>query len=288
MTWQAQHIQLTLTSNLHCGQLPLGFVARTYPFVPCHLPFFAMVPATVAALAMPDVRASYKKVLALFETCLRSTPLYILHENPLFPWISQSKHILERDYLSSQHGVTLDLQSRSAEDGKLFETEIILQHAKNNSAPTMLDGYIFFRPHKYEDVELLADAKLKYGKNITSLEEILAHMRLGGNGTRSLAKPCHVHIKKVHNTLWGMYNVDYTAQYPQITVEVEQAGPIPLLYSEKNQHIRGKISPFTGRIYGERGSGLEMDTANIAWREGWKSSTDVRISLSYARMGEIV
>ncbi len=287
MTWQSQHVHLTLRSDLHCGHLPLGFVARTYPFVPCHLPFFAMIPAAVALLGMPDVRASYKKVLQLFESCLRSTPFYICEDVPLFPWDKECQQRVERHYLSSQHGVTLDWKSRSAEEGKLFETEIILQYAKKRQNPTLLEGYIFFRPHNLEDVEFLPDATMRYGKNTCSLEDILAHVRLGGNTTRSLAKPCHVKLLGQKESCWDVYPVILNKDYPQLMIEAEKAGPVPMQWFDTTA-IRGKASVLTGRIYGKNGSGLEMDTTHMAWREGWKNLEPCTMSLTYPRMGTVV
>lgn len=75
MNWKAYSLRLILTGDLHCGSLPLGFVSRTFPYIPCHIPVFAMVPAAVRALAMPDRHDSYAAVEALLSSCFRCTPL---------------------------------------------------------------------------------------------------------------------------------------------------------------------------------------------------------------------
>ncbi len=288
MTWHAHRIQLTLRSPLHCGQLPMGFVARTHAFVPCHLPFFAMVPATVALLGMPDRRASYMAVQGLFEHCLRTTPLYIYEDAPLFPWDDTRWQRAEQAYLSSHYGVTLDWKKRSAEEGKLFETEVILQHAKGRHTPTVLDGAVFFRAHEHEDVTFLAEGAVQKGDVTVSLVDILSHMRLGGNGTRALARPACASLSAYEGDLWGQYALCLDADMPRIIVKPGECGPLPLRHFE-TRHIRGKAAVLTGRLYdAKRGAGLAMDTATMAWREGWKSAEERMVSLQYPRFGVAV
>ncbi|MBO4793214.1 MAG: hypothetical protein J5556_01440, partial [Deltaproteobacteria bacterium] len=165
MEWNAFSLELELTSALHCGDMPIGFVARTFPYVPCHIPFFAMVPAAVRTLNMPDERPSYAAVEKLFEINLRCTPLYILADGaPLFPWDGESRQKLEYAYLSSSYGVSLDNKRRSARDGCLYETEVILERGRGCMEPTRLSGALFIRPGKNEKdgLSLAADGAITW------------------------------------------------------------------------------------------------------------------------------
>lgn len=164
MNWKVYSLSLTLTGDLHCGSLPLGFVSRTFPYIPCHIPVFAMVPATVRALAMPDRHNSYTAVEALLTSCFRCTPLYVCNEKgfPLFPWEEQSLRELEYTYLSSTYGVALDSTSRTAVDGCLYETEIILARGRNCTAPTVLTGAFFITERKTYELAMEADGTISW------------------------------------------------------------------------------------------------------------------------------
>ena len=65
MSWQPFRSRLRMKTDMHCGTLMLGFVARAFPYVPQHVPIFAAVPAAVEALALPQVPTSYREMESL-------------------------------------------------------------------------------------------------------------------------------------------------------------------------------------------------------------------------------
>lgn len=291
MSWQTRQLRLSLGSDLHCGSLPLGFVARTHCFVPCHLPFFALVPAAVAVLGMPQQRPSFQQVEEFFMQCLRITPLYVRGEvngkaTPLFPWDSEGRSVLERHYLDSRYGVGLDWQSRSAKDGQLFETEVILAHGKHMAGPTVLDGYVFFRAHEDANLCMTDDGILVgHGASI-HLKALLCAMTLGGNATRALGKVGQAQLIAHTGPLWDRYALHTDGAWPCLTVAAGTPGPLPVAWQEELD-ITGAWSVLTGRRHAEKGAGLDMDKAHMAWREGWQGNREYTVCLRYPRLGMV-
>ena len=147
MSWQPFRSRLRMKTDMHCGTLMLGFVARAFPYVPQHVPIFAAVPAAVEALALPQVPTSYREMESLLLHGMRATPFFVLGEDgkPLFPWEKEARALLEADFVSSRYGVALDDPSRSAEQGRLFETEVLLAHRRGSMTATQLEGYVWLR-----------------------------------------------------------------------------------------------------------------------------------------------
>ncbi|MBQ7456494.1 MAG: hypothetical protein IJS54_02630 [Desulfovibrio sp.] len=267
MSWHALAVHLTLQSDIHCGDFPLGFVARTHPYVPCHIPFFALVPPAVALLGMRDVHASYKEVEELFSHCLRSTPFLIEEERVLFPWVSEDLQVIESSYLNARYGVMLTDSTRSAKDGCLYETEVIAATKRASMCPTRLAGALFVRAHTSKNLSIKEDGSLVSSTKTVPLAQLLARMRLGGDRTRALGLPAKAESAPLGKSLWGM-EVDCTNTWPKLLVPKNTPGAFPLAM-EGVENIEGRPMMFTGRRYTERGAGLGMDKAQAAYMPGW-------------------
>lgn len=299
MAWNALALTLELRSDLHCGDLPLGFVARTFPYVPCHLPVFAMVAAAVPLLGLPDRHASYKEVETLFLSCVRSTPLYIRHEGRmLFPWHSQSLQDLEHTYVVSRYGVGLDNKSRSAEQGCLYETETILAMGRNCATRTRMEGCLFVREASQGELAMTGDGTLSANGRSASLADLCNAMHLGGNRSRSLGQPARATLAPLpEGKAWGIYFVDVQGQWPGLQVNTGgdapadatpgTGGPMPLLYAEGGDIISRGVMVLTGRRHTESGAGLGMDAATIAHAPGWQCGKPVMMELANVRYGQL-
>ena len=285
MTWNAYSLILELTGDLHCGDLPLGFVARAFPYVPCHIPLFAMVPAAVRLLDMPDVRASYASVEELFANNVRCTSLYVIDEktgNSLFPWDAESMQLLEYTYLSSNYGVALDSQIRSAKDGCLFETEVLLAHGRSCTKPTLVAGAIFIREGQVGDLALSAEGSVSAKGKSVKLANILAVMQLGGE-RGSLGRPAKPALAPLAGKLWGSFDFDLTGAFPSILVpSVGGRGPMPILCADSSA-VSGTRMVVTGRRHRGKGFGEAMEAAEIVFAPGWKAKSDVRAQMSRLR-----
>ncbi len=305
MNWAVQNIEIKLGGDLHCGDLPLGFVARTLPYVPCHLPFFALVPAAVRTLRMPDQRASYKAVEALFSRTVRTTALLIKDGNRiLFPWEGESLRRIEGRYLGSRYGVALSSKSRSARDSCLYETEVILRtpHTSRDAKgrlvpplPTVMSGAIFTRAGEEGELRIDSLGRVSWQGHDTDLPHLLRGISLGGDRTRSLgAPPLEAKAELCRGKLWDLYSVITDGDYPGIEVKAGYGGPLPLsmdssLYQENSdESIEGTPMVLTGRRYTDKGPGTEMESvATPAFAPGWRMRKDCAIRLVAPRYSSL-
>lgn len=284
MSWTARSLTVQLRGDIHCGDLPLGFVARTHAFVPGHLPFFALVPVAVEMLTLPDRHASYVAVENLFTSCLRCTPFYIRDgESSLFPWKKDDREILEFRYLDSRYGVALEEPTRSAKEGCLYETEVILAQGRGRTQPTRLEGTVFYRQGSVGSLRMEADGSVCREKTRIPLADMLQRMRLGGDRTRGLGQPCLVSLADGATSLWGIYTVDTTGAWPSLTVDKGTEGPVPLAM-DKAHGIQGRPLVLTGRRHTEQGPGMGMEKATAAYAPGWECpDTVTHVCLSDVR-----
>ena len=283
MSWNAYYVNIILQSDIHCGDQALGFIAKTFPFVPCHLPFFALTPAAVQCLQIPDQHSNYKKIEKFFLECIRTTPFYIYDTKEghiLFPWNKEDREILEYYYLSSNYGVSIDYTKRSAKKEHLYEIEFIMAnrryefcHAKNSVYPTELHGAIFFKQHENNEFSLDNSGILHWNSHKTSLKELLETMHLGGKQYRSLGRSGLIKIDKSKDKLlWDLYHISLNNSWPELTVAQNQKGPMPLANSKDSSKIidNGNEKVLTGRRYTSKGPGLGMDNPGFVFSEGWE------------------
>lgn len=266
--WRAARITVTLASDLHCPDRPLGFVARALPFVPAHIPWYALVPRVVALLGWPDQFNSYDRVETAFNACLRFTPFFPLDANdrPLFPW-DEGRCRIERELLGSRHGVSVFYDPRGARANHLFETETLLARSRSG-APTRLRGYGFWKEEEHSGIDFTAEGGIG-GKSLAGL---LAGCQWGGQRSQGMGALTDVKTEIVQN-VDGAFGrtLDLNADFPRIAAP-ESRIPYYLRYEEKLAGaVQGRITPLTGRRYArDRGYGLAADPAVIAWALGWR------------------
>ncbi len=305
MNWIAEDLTVIPGSDIHCGDMPLGFVAGAFPFVPCHIPFFALVPAVVSGLGMPDRNSSYADVEALLAACMRFTPLYVLHgEKPLFPWDGDSLLLLESLYMGGKSGVKLGTQERSALDGHLFETEVLLAAPRRRDGagaapvPTRLCGAVFRKAHVHGDLSLDENAVFRRQGAALALNDAMQAMCLGGDRTRSLGRVAEVKRAPLSEKgVWGEYGVSLDREWPVLHVPEAGRGPVPLLERGQADAVHGSWTVLTGRRFkasgtkeGPAGSGLAMDEGRIAWKAGWvkRNAGPTAVALAQPRGASLI
>ncbi len=288
MSWNALALSLELRGDIHCGDLPLGFVARTHPFVPCHIPFFALVPAAVEKLGMPSRHDSYVQVEKLFNSCLRSTPLFVTEDGKvLFPWQADDLETLEGLYLGSRYGVALEGSSRSAVNGRLYETEVILAAPRGRATPTALEGVLFVREGETGSLRMNAGGTVAWEDRRADLPAMLSRMHLGGDRTRALGLPAKASLSPCTGTAWDAYPVDCGNGWPVLEIPADLCGPMPVAMNA-SQNVQGSPLVLTGRRHTEKGAGTGMDATTAAYAPGWKlRGQSARISLSSPRFATL-
>ena len=270
---------------MHCGSLALGFVARAFPFVPQHVPLYAVVPAAVAALELPDSRASYRSVEKLVLGAVRFTPFFVLYgagetKRPLFPWVEEDRAVLESDFMGARYGVGLDDAARSAEEGRLFETEVLLAHSRGSMNATEMEGYVWLRSASVEGLSLDAEGMAR-GNLRVSWPVILGSLSLGGDRTRSLGRLWPDVEMKESALLWNGTTMRLDDSWPRLLVKRGSACPVVL----EAEGLEGSGSPcmvVTGRRLRENG-GYGMDKGTVARDMGWIPPEDMLVELCAER-----
>ena len=287
MSWRCFRVRFRLRSDMHCGSLALGFVARAFPFVPQHVPLYAVVPAAVAALKLPDSRASYRSVEKLVLGAVRFTPFFVLYgagetKRPLFPWVEEDRAVLESDFMGARYGVGLDDAARSAEEGRLFETEVLLAHSRGSMNATEMEGYVWLRSASVEGLCLDAEGMAR-GNLRVSWPALLGALSLGGDRTRSLGRL--VARCGDEGVRLPVERHDHAAGRLLALSSGESGNACPVVLEAEG--LEGSGSPThgragTGRRIRENG-GYGMDKGTVARDMGWIPREDMLVELCAER-----
>jgi len=261
--WHASEVIIYLKSDLHCGTSPLGFISRTLPFIPAHIPFYALMVALVKKLNLCE--DDFEKLENFFTKYIRFSPFFVLHENNiLFPW--QKEHLLELEkrYLTAYYGVALDYNTRGAMENRLFEKEVIVavpvQRDTKSFKRTRLKGYVFWQEGVDNGLKITVSSE-GYIADF-SLKELIVESQWGGELNKGLGRLFDVEIKKSEKVFYGEF-VEKNGETPIVKWPADKECPFYLLY-EENEKIRGKLIPITGRRYDrKRGPGVKMDNVAI-------------------------
>lgn len=289
MSWRAYKVRLRLKTDMHCGSLMLGFVARAFPFAPQHVPLFASVPAAVEALGLPSIRPSYKEMEDLLFASLRTTPFYVLDgEKPLFPWIDKDRTVLLAEFMSSRYGVTLDDSSRSAKEGQLFETEVLLAHRRGSMESTSLEGMVWICANETE--RLCCDPQtgvaLKDGSAAIDWQALFGRLNLGGDRTRALGRLWpDVFWQETDKDPWDTASMDLENEWPCLRIEQYKHCPVPVLLDGSKGH-GGKLSVVTGRRL--KDGKYVMDNGSVVRDAGWQPDSDVMLQFDGLRYTSVL
>jgi hypothetical protein len=278
--WHVAEIVVRLKSDLHCGTAPLGFIARTLPFVPAHIPFYALVPVLVKKLNLPEY--GFAEVEKFLARHIRFSPFFVLHNDELlFPW-EKGLSDLEKYYLTAYYGVALDYNTRGALENRLFEKEVVasvpVKGSDNKSCErTELKGYVFWQEGRDDDLRMTVSPDASIAE--ISLRQLLSQAQWGGEVNKGLGRLLDVKIKKTEEIFYGQF-VEKDSENPLVKWPGKKNCPFYLLHDDDFK-MSGKLIPITGRRYDrKRGPGVKMDDVAIVWDSGWKTQTEESVLLS--------
>lgn len=275
--WQLKLLKVTLKSPLRCGDSPMGFVARTLPFVPSHIPLMAMVPSALNLLNLPAETKNYKMIQTFLESSIKFTPFFIHDESSdmtLFPYEnSRELQDIESRYMGARQRVALDYNKRSARESMLFETEAINPVA-SNGCQTVLSGYMFWREIRHDSLEIDGECRLK-GFDLT---DIILNSQWGGERNIGFGRIASVESFAV-DEVWGE-PVILDDQNPEIKWPECKPAPFWLEYGTGNT-IEGNVKPLSGRLHdpdkGRNGAGQAVWKPIIVWDIGWRANKPVNL-----------
>ncbi|MGI9212365.1 MAG: hypothetical protein ACR2HF_07805 [Methylococcaceae bacterium] len=134
---------------LHLGSGRGGMVAKSHSFVPAHLFGYAL--AAQCGRQAGGKPADFQVALEAVNEAVRFAPALILDETGQIEndWPDHPER-----YLTGQHHVALHLDTRSAADKALFETESLSTHrlyGQQAGKPLRLGGGLWFRADRFRD-----------------------------------------------------------------------------------------------------------------------------------------
>jgi len=142
--WQFAAFRLELITPIHAGSWRAGMVAQTHRFVPGHLFSYAL--AAVYGGQLGGQPADYDHALQTVLSSVRFAPAMLADgQCLLFP--NRDRQIIEQRHIRGNNHVTLQLDSRSAQESALFEVEYIAAQVANGThfkQPTHLLGGCWF------------------------------------------------------------------------------------------------------------------------------------------------
>ena len=281
--WHMKRLRVRLKTPLKCGDRPFGFIARTLPFIPSHVPLMAIVPAAAGLLGLPDLPESYYRIQEFLEKNMRFSPFFILDpkdDSPLFPFRNTAGlDRIESLFLNARHGVAIDYSIRGAIDARLFEVESINPVGRDGNN-TMLEGYIFWREATGEDgLELDETCNL----NRLGINRLIDKSQWGGErnkGYGNVASTPGGEESKQSKKIWGEA-LTLSGDTPCIEWPARKKAPFYLSYHpELNKKVSGRLQPLVGRIFVPgRGAGQGASEHLIVWDLGWSADVALRIEM---------
>lgn len=290
--WECLQITVTLESDLHCGDRPMGFISHTNRHVPQHVPFYALVPAIAARLKFPDMPGTFSGIEDFLHESIRFMPLFILDEKDrfLFPWDKDDRDVIDREFLSAKYGVALDYTSRGAIENRLFEIEVITARNRSTGTPVKLGGYLFCRPTKVKldsGTVKLSENNGQYNINGIPVEELLLQSCWGGERNKGLGRMKKIQVNRASELQYNNVTVapELTGDVPELKWPEKEKAPFLLQYSDDSKlisHVSGQVAPVSGRRFDPaRGPGLLSDIPLISWQYGWVPQNDIFLEVLY-------
>lgn len=307
MTWKMKRVRVTLKTPLRCGRRPLGFVSRTLPFVPAHVPLAALTPVVVKQAGLPNRQESYDRVLVFLQNHVRFTPFFIRNpddENvaPLFPFRNSSNlRRIEDEYLISTQHTAMDYANRGAREGCLFEIESIspvsrfdrpdktqgrpvirrgrpIRREEHKKRPTQMEGYVFWKTGMEQDLELDSGMKL----NGMPLGGLIASCQWGGERNHGYGMLAEVSTEDA-DAVWNATPVNREdGSAPALSWPADVQAPFFLQYTpDMADQVSGSFKPISGRLFDpEKGPGQKAAEQLTVWDLGWTSSKALELLLN--------
>lgn len=149
MTYQAYRVVLRLRSPMHIGQVKLGNVQRTRPYVTGRVVWGALtLRLTRNAAAGPAAESHlYRDMGKTIHRTLAFTYFYpTVHADgsvDLWPWGEDEGKAFRARFLSTYASTALTYPQQSADEGTLHEVECIVPCTLDGGEPVYLAGYVF-------------------------------------------------------------------------------------------------------------------------------------------------
>ena len=271
MAWKVYQVVLRLRSPMHIGQMKLGNIQRTYPYVTGRVLWGALTARLARDKTPPGKPATspdlYERVGKQVRQQLASTYLFPTTrqdgEVDTWPW--------EEDFgprfLGTYASTALAYPLQSAAEGTLHEVECIVPYTMDEGQPVYVTGYVFAQ------------------ENAPDWEPTLDRVQLGGErgygwGRIELVKSQEWEIAR---PLFGWYVVE-PHRWPPVLRAVKEARlvahALAVEFNDGERHqavrgIEGAIEPVVGRETSSDGRfGARVSRARICYAPGSHVQSD--------------
>ncbi len=292
--WQARYLQVTLRTPLRCGDRPTGFVARTLPFVPAHVPLNALAPVLVRALDLPETWDAYEGMLTFLSDHLRTTPFFVRDADtgrPLIPGAGQeTMQKLEARMIGARYGVGINYAHREAMEGRLFEIEAI-NPSLGAGRQTVLTGYVLWRAGSAEVCGKSLALDGVGGLCGKPLAQWIQACQWGGERNKGYGALAEVtHVSGGPQPMWEA-PMDPNHNEPVVAWPAGRPAPVYLAYQpELADVVTGRPMPVVGRIF-DRNDGFGQNASRplLVWNVGWRADRALTLHLqTHMATGQVV
>lgn len=241
-SWKFAAFRMELLSPLHAGSWRAGMVAQSHRFVPGHLFSYALAAAYGGQLG--GKREDYAQALQAVLTSVRFAPAFLSDNNKaLFP--QRDRETIERRYLRGNNHVTLQLDSRSAQNKALFEVEYITSSAGRN-CPTQLLGGCWMNADRLGGLPW---------------QDWFAQMIVGGEGKTGYGRLRREHWDERAQNFHGIGSIVKNG----LALKAGERLPGPALQGVGQTPMQ----PWLGRLYDQRqGFGRRLGAAAFVYMDG--------------------
>ncbi len=263
MAWKAYQVVLRLHSPMHIGQMKLGNIQRTRPYVTGRVLWGALTARLTRDQMPPGKSATSSDLYEVMGKQVHQQLAFIY----LFPTTKQSGEIemwpweegFGPRFLSTYASTALTYPQQSAAEGTLHEVECIVPHTLDESDPVYVAGYVLAQ------------------ENAPDWKSALDRLQLGGERGYGWGQVKLEKIQEWDQPLFGWYVVQ-PDHWPPVLMAVDEAKlvahALAVDFNDSElrravQGVEGPIEPLVGRETRSPGRfGVQVSQARICYVPG--------------------
>lgn len=288
MSWHLYSLTFSLKSPLHIGFHKIMHLFRTREYVPAKPFWGALVAKLTRKLALSD----YEKVGEFLKATMRFGYFYICdnYKNIVFTpkytdeglkyGNSEGKEIsqneFEKRYISSLASTAVEANSFTAEEGMLHEVEFISPYTIDKGESVFLRGLLWVSEFSNNGLSVVGfrenDFYIVYGDKQVKFSELIDTLQVGGERKYGFGllkiegKPKKEDDKDLSGL--GFFGI-WEERENEIYLKIGGYSPIwsHVKYTP-DLKIKGRIEPFIGRNWNNKGAGRELNAYGLCWSPG--------------------
>jgi len=279
MSWKCFDLTFSIKSPIHIGYRKIGLLQRTRYYIPGKNLWAALTAKMTSVLRNSPSGSDYKNIGNFIRENMIFSYFYLQKDKKSYlPEFIKGKGLVygnllqdefERRFITSIPSTAIDHEIGSAEYGSLHEIEVITGGDKEDKKPVDLGGHLFVR-----EQENLASSDNDIIFESESIVRVLGDgIFVGGERSYGFGKICLEKIQKAKNSEYELEN--------EVFIKLGKGDHIRAhLEVAKNVRLKGEIEAFSGREWGDEGSGRKKSKPLAAWVPGSIAIDDYRLKVT--------